>query len=757
MNRFVASLLLLLCANGLAAPASAWQISIDTVPVGNAGNVPDTVIMVDGTTGFGSVDYDYQIGKYEVTNAQYAAFLNAKAKSDPLGLYQGGMASLGHPEWGGITRSGADGSFTYALIPGRENKPVALVNWYDAARFANWLHNGQGNGDTETGAYTILGGAPLPSNGSSIVRNPGATWFLPSENEWYKAAFYNPDTGSYFVFPTSSNTPPTAEAPAGGSNSSNHNQGYAGDFTDVGAYAGTKSPYGAFDMAGNAWEWNEAVFVGGWRGVRGSSFLDITPNYLLSSDRHFAPQSGENGHVGFRVATIPEPSTLALAGIGLIAMLGSGVARRRPRRLSSLMAASLGLFTYLAIPVAGGHVANAEQFETRVDIYNAATDVWSTGELSEARRNLAATAAGGKALFAGGYNGGISNRVDLFDASSGQWTTTALSQPRMELAATAVGDLALFGGGFDPSYQSASRVDIYDAAKDQWSQSDLSVARGWPVATTVGDRALFAGGIPLYGGYASTDVVDIYDASTGQWALAHLSQARAFMAATTAGDRAFFAGGYSEQNGISDVVDIYDAKTDQWSVAHLSQPRGDAVAAAVGSKVFFAGGASAVDGTASAVVDVFDTDTAQWSTASLSQARYWLAATVVDNRAYFAGGASTNDGQTAYDIVDVYDGNTGLWSVDHLSMGRFYLSGTSVGNVALFGGGSAVPEPSTLALAGIGLIAMLGNGVVRRRRGFARVSTVGLVALIAYLGRAIARQVTFPVGLSPGRRRPSRR
>ncbi len=725
MNRLVASLLILLCANDLVAPASAWEITIDTVPVGNLGNAADS-------TGFGAVAYDYRIGKYEVTNAQYAEFLNAKAKSDPLGLYDSNMGDVSEPQFGGITRSGADGSYTYAAIFGRESKPANFMTWYDAVRFANWLHNGQGNGDTESGAYTLLGGTATPSNGPAIPRNPGANWFLPSESEWYKAAYHKNDgaTGHYFLYPTRSDELPQAQAPPGGNNSVNRDFA-ARDLTDVGAYIHTASPYNAFDMGGNLWELNEASY-GLDRALRGGSFYNLSFG-LHSYEQNFSQVAYGLPAVGFRVATIPEPSTLVLAGIGLAAMLGSRVARRRPQRLSALMAASLALLTYLGLPVAGGHFAIAEQFETRVDIYNAATDTWSTGELSEARRNLAATSAGGKALFAGGYNGGISNRVDLFEASTGQWTTAALSQPRMTLAATAVDDLALFAGGYDSSYQSASRVDIYDGAKDQWSQSELSVARGWPVATTVGNRAFFAGGIPVYGGYASTDVVDIYDATKGQWAVDHLSQARAFMAATTAGDRAFFAGGYSEQNGISDVVDIYDAKTDQWSVAHLSQPRGDGVAAAVGSKVFFAGGASAVDGTASAVVDVFDTDTAQWSTASLSQARYALAATVLDNRAYFAGGSSTNDGQTAYDIVDVYDGNSGLWSVEHLSVGRSYLSGTSVGGLALFGGGArpGVPEPASIELAGAGLLGVLAFAALRRRRVFANRLGVGLLSWCA--------------------------
>jgi formylglycine-generating enzyme required for sulfatase activity len=117
----------------LAAPASA--VIIPTVGVSNAGNAPDTQMMNDGTSGYGSVPYVYYIGTTKVTNAQYVEFLNAKAASDPLGLYNENMD--------GITQSGIDGSHSYATVPGRENRPVAFVSWYDAIRFdelaAQWV------------------------------------------------------------------------------------------------------------------------------------------------------------------------------------------------------------------------------------------------------------------------------------------------------------------------------------------------------------------------------------------------------------------------------------------------------------------------------------------------------------------------------------------------------------------------------------------------------------------------------------------
>ncbi len=304
------------------AANDARAVTIPTVPVGNAGNAADTEVMTtDGTTGYGSVADAYRIGTTEVTNAQYVEFLNAKAASDPLALYHSDMDDIAL--YGGITRSGSSGSYSYATIAGRGAMPVNYVSWYDSIRFANWLNNGQGTGDTETGAYTLLGGTPTPSNGLSITRNAGATWFLPSEDEWYKAAYYDPSGSSYFDYPTSSNTAPIAEAPPGGGNSANY-ANVVGDLTDVGAYTASDSPYGTFDQGGNLWEWNEALIGGSFRGLRGGWWFDVSSNLLASGTRSFDDPDGSFSGVktkGFRVATVPEPSTAVLAIVGCVLML----------------------------------------------------------------------------------------------------------------------------------------------------------------------------------------------------------------------------------------------------------------------------------------------------------------------------------------------------------------------------------------------------------------------------------------------------
>src|SRR5262245_4022952 len=226
---------LLLIASSASAVTMAWT------SVGNPGNACDP----QSQGCFGAVPYAYSIGTYEVTNAQYVDFLNAKAASDPLGLYNplmGDSAILG-----GIIRSGSDGSYTYLAVAGRENRPVNYVSFYDALRFANWMNNGQGSASTETGAYTLLGGTPIPGN-EPVTRNPGATIVLTSEDEWYKAAYYDAVSTAYFDYPAGSDTQITCAAPNGSANQANCD---SDDSVVVGSYPGSPSPYGTLDQGGN--------------------------------------------------------------------------------------------------------------------------------------------------------------------------------------------------------------------------------------------------------------------------------------------------------------------------------------------------------------------------------------------------------------------------------------------------------------------------------------------------------------------------
>jgi formylglycine-generating enzyme required for sulfatase activity len=289
--------------------------------VDNAGNAADTI-------GFGEVDYAYNIGEYDVTSSQYTAFLNAVAASDPYGVYNVGMAgtTFGNP---GIVQSGSSGSYNYSVIDGRGNYPVTDVTFWDTTRFANWLDNGQptgaeGAGTTETGTYTLTS-TSITNN--TVTRNAGTTWAVTSENEWYKAAYYTPlhHTGNsnpnYWLYPTQSNTISTSQA--------NYN-GVIGDTTPVGSYA-YPSYYGTYDQGGDVFQWNESIYFGDYRGLRGGSFDDYegggggTGSGAFSndnpSDDHF------DGYSGFRVSQVPEPASFGLLAFSMVGLL---IRRRGP-------------------------------------------------------------------------------------------------------------------------------------------------------------------------------------------------------------------------------------------------------------------------------------------------------------------------------------------------------------------------------------------------------------------------------------------
>lgn len=152
-------------------------------------------------SGYGSVNYAYLIGKFEITNAQYCEFLNSKAKTDTYNLYNSNMSSSVN---GGINRSGSPGNYTYTTKLNMSNKPVLFVDWFAAARFCNWLHNGKLlSSSTENGSYSLNGSNPI------VNKIAGAQYWLPTENEWYKAAFFKNDgTNQYWSYATQSDNIP---------------------------------------------------------------------------------------------------------------------------------------------------------------------------------------------------------------------------------------------------------------------------------------------------------------------------------------------------------------------------------------------------------------------------------------------------------------------------------------------------------------------------------------------------------------------
>jgi len=326
------------------------EITIDTVPVGNPGNADDT-------TTYGAVAYKYNIGKYEVTAGQYTAFLSAVATTDTYGLYNTSMWS---DTYGcKIQQSGSSGSYTYSVASDYANRPVNYVGWGDAARFANWLHNGQPKGaqdmtTTEDGAYTLNGATSLAAL-IAVSRNADWQWATPTVDEWYKAAYYKGGgtNAGYWDYPTSSDTAPgyvndsgnlsTTGNPfvEGGADPGNYAT-YNGDggtygigspyyHTEVGEWENSDSPYGTFDQGGNVWEWNEAI-LSLYRGLRGGSFSSTDGHLLASYSDSYNPASGSK-YIGFRVSEVPEPCTISLLALGGLALrLRSGQALPRKRR-----------------------------------------------------------------------------------------------------------------------------------------------------------------------------------------------------------------------------------------------------------------------------------------------------------------------------------------------------------------------------------------------------------------------------------------
>ena len=300
-------------------------VNIDYVTVGNGGNANDTA------TGslYGAVAYAYQIAQNETTISQYAEFLNVKAQTDTTGLYDTAMDS--ELNIAGITRSGVSGSYSYSVVAGSGNRPISNVSWFAAARFTNWLGNGQGSGSTETGAYTLSG-----ATSGIFTKNVGATVWIPSEDEWYKAAYYDPNkgglgVGGYWAQATQSNTITSNTLGAGGA--ANYFDGvdyavtesgsYSGSqnyLTDVGAYGlNSDSAYGTNDQAGNVFEWNDAV-IGSSRGLRGGAW-GFDASDLPASGRANATPTSQDFAIGFRVASVPEPSAVVLTLLSVSACL----------------------------------------------------------------------------------------------------------------------------------------------------------------------------------------------------------------------------------------------------------------------------------------------------------------------------------------------------------------------------------------------------------------------------------------------------
>jgi sulfatase modifying factor 1 len=247
----------------------------------------------------------------------------------------------------GIIQGGSAGNFSYSVPAANQNFPVNYVSWGDAARFTNWLQNNEPTGPegpatTEAGTYALNG-----SNFAGVARSATATYVIPNENEWYKAAYYagGGTNATYWFYPTQSNLPPINTLPDSGNHANffdtagTGNGGYTDPInylTPVGSFANSPGAYGTYDMGGDVSQWDEST-NGSARVFRGGSFFHNTFN-LQSSLRNSAdPNFESNGLIGFRVATVagvPEPSSAVLG------VLACGMALWWKKRFKSHVAVS---------------------------------------------------------------------------------------------------------------------------------------------------------------------------------------------------------------------------------------------------------------------------------------------------------------------------------------------------------------------------------------------------------------------------------
>ena len=284
--------------------SGANTFNIDFVPIGNAGNVADT-------TGFGAVPYYFNLGTYEISQAQ----IDAATAS--------GLMNVTGDHWTG-------------------SQPAASIIWYQAAAFVNWLNTSRGyspayNLTYNGAAWSMSLWSPAEASqigGQNLYRNANAHYFLPSENEWYKAAYYDPTAnggaGGYWLYATGSNNNPGQVAGGTAVGTAVYNALFSFKPAPI-DFAGGPSPYGTMGQNGNVNEWQESAFDGvndnssEIRVMRGGSYAEGAANMQSLARRGLAPNQNlaiyDNGlgTFGFRVASVatnvPEPSsTLLLLG-----------------------------------------------------------------------------------------------------------------------------------------------------------------------------------------------------------------------------------------------------------------------------------------------------------------------------------------------------------------------------------------------------------------------------------------------------------
>jgi len=290
----------------------ANAFSMDFVEIGNPNNNPDTGGIPNPV---GSVGYIYNISKHEISRDMVAKANNLGG----MGITLGDISGL-------VSNSQANGP----------DQPVTLISWNEAARVVNWLNTSKGYqaayNFTTSGHndYITLWSAEESSNNGGLLnrfRHKDAYYFLPSVDEWYKAAYGSP-SGNWYKYANGSENAPLPVAGGTGGAVYGGQQGLA----DI-ENAGGLSPFGTIAQGGNAWEWTETAAdgindtAGEYTEIRGGSLNDPLINISSTGRSGDFNPSSQHFNIGFRVASVPEPSALSLLAVGL-----GGLAMMRRRR-----------------------------------------------------------------------------------------------------------------------------------------------------------------------------------------------------------------------------------------------------------------------------------------------------------------------------------------------------------------------------------------------------------------------------------------
>lgn len=332
MQKTLAVVLALVTASGALGGGITQQYGYDFLPIRDAGNAsygytdPDSGEYVEV---YGGVNHEYRISRTATTTTQWSAFLNDFSAAFGAAPVAGTSLDQIRSQF---TVPGSNG---FQPFQGYEQHPVTAP-WRGAAIYCNWLHHGQTSDPDKllVGAYdaTTFGNDGPFSPTDQYTTLPGARFWIPTRDEYAKAAYYDPnrygeEEGGYWLYPDASDTPLIPGLPEDGGETNGFNNGSGSNYMAVGSYPDVQSAFGMLDVSGGVPEWTSSENINRQLYVkRNSGGIDEDIAAIWDHiDYQFESAAFPNGRAGIRIATlIPTPASLGVLGLGAI-----GFARRR--------------------------------------------------------------------------------------------------------------------------------------------------------------------------------------------------------------------------------------------------------------------------------------------------------------------------------------------------------------------------------------------------------------------------------------------